>query len=786
MTFLNTGLLWLLPLAAIPIVLHLLTLFRLRTIELSTFRFLFDSYLQQRRRMKFLEALLAALRTLFLVLLILVVARPMIRHWNDLFQVGGGGGREIVLLMDCSASMGAETAGEPALERAKRAAKAVVKYLAAEDRVTLIRVAARPEELFSRFSSDAASIYDKIDSLTVTPARANFYAAFTQVFGPEAPKRSNPAVYLFTDCQATGWNEVRNQGLERILPDKTHLVIVNVGSNELMPNQAVVGNPPPARRSVIGLPVRLSARVVNYSKDPAKIMLRALVDQKEIYRKELLVKPGETVTQKVPYTPTEPGIHRGSFEINSTSGDRFRPDDSYLFALPVLPRIRVLLVNGNPSVDPEADETLYVRALADIFADDAGEAKPGKKDNKAAGLAALRDLARSIDLREIREPGVTAEALRDAGVVLLANCGGLSDAQFVLLRQFVTEGGGLLIFPGDKVVPATYNTRFFPIPGVQGEFLTPVQLDAPVGDPDKLESFDQLAGLDFSHPVLSVFDEPERKVPYFKKVYFYRRFPIEVPNKEKVKFWPLAEFHSGKLALVENTYGDGLVIVAGFPVNRKWSNLPTENGNEFVPLILRLISHVQHRAELEARAAVAPGDVVEVSATGGWNPAVCKVTDPKGRTTLVSLERSGTRLVGAFERTEERGYYTIDARPEQAELVKGATLDFAVNLAPEESDFRTHDRQAFEKLLPGAKITFVDASAEAQQARSLTDDLEEPIWRPLIYLMFIIIGAEFLLATLGGRKKEVDEGPSGADERVHDASAGGWAGNLAGVARKEP
>src|SRR6516164_8778769 len=110
MTFVNTGLLWLLPLAAIPIVLHLLTLFRLRTIELSTFRFLFDSYLQQRRRMKFLEALLAALRTLFLVLLILVVARPMIRHWNDLFQVGGGGGREIVLLMDCSASMGAETA----------------------------------------------------------------------------------------------------------------------------------------------------------------------------------------------------------------------------------------------------------------------------------------------------------------------------------------------------------------------------------------------------------------------------------------------------------------------------------------------------------------------------------------------------------------------------------------------------------------------------------------------------------------------------------------------------
>ena len=72
MEFLHLGLLpYFLPLAAIPIVLHLLTLHRLKTVELSTFRFLFDSYVQQRRRMKFLEALIALLRTLFLLFLVL-------------------------------------------------------------------------------------------------------------------------------------------------------------------------------------------------------------------------------------------------------------------------------------------------------------------------------------------------------------------------------------------------------------------------------------------------------------------------------------------------------------------------------------------------------------------------------------------------------------------------------------------------------------------------------------------------------------------------------------------
>jgi hypothetical protein len=751
MTFVNSGLLWLLPLAALPIILHLLTLFRLRTVELSTFRFLFDSYLQQRRRMKLLEALLAMLRTLFLVILVLVIARPMVWHWSDLFQTGSGG-REVILLMDCSAGMDAQTAGVSAFDRAKTAVRAVVKRLDAEDRVTLVRVAARPEELFSRFSNDAAGMDDRIDSLKMTPARANFYAAFMQLFGPEAPRRTRPVVYLFTDCQAGGWNEVRNQGLERVLPAETQLVVVNVGSSDRLPNQAVIGDAPPRQRAVVGLPIRLRARVVNHAQEPAEVTLRAFVDEKEIARHRLALKPGEVTTKKIFYTPSEPGIHRGRFEISGNRADRFPADDSYLFAVAAVPRVKVLLVNGSPSADPEVDEALYLKALSEIFADAPGGKKPV---NDAGNLASLRTLARSLDLREIREMGVTARELQDTSVVVLANCGGLADAHFALLRDFVSGGGGLLVFPGDKVNPDVYNTRFFPVPGVPGEFLTPVQLGQPQGDPDKLDTFDHLASIDYSHPVLSVFDDPQRKEPYFKNVLIYRRFPLKLADK-KAKIWPLAEFGAGGLALVENQHGDGLVVVAAFPVNRKWSNLPTENGKEFVPLALRLISRIQHRAELEAKSSVAPGDPVEISATGAWNPAAARVTDPKGRSTVVGLERSGSRLLGAYERTNERGYYTIEVRPERGEGVQGATLDFAVNLAPEVSDFTTLDKDRFEKLLPSAKITFVDASAEAQQLRSLSDDLEEPVWRPLIYLMFVIIGVEFLLATLGGKKKEVE------------------------------
>ena len=91
--FLHPALLGFLFLAPIPIVLHLLTLHRLKTVELSTFRFLFDSYIQQRRRMQFLEALLAILRFLFLVFLVFLFTRPVLSSWGALFGGSGAGGR---------------------------------------------------------------------------------------------------------------------------------------------------------------------------------------------------------------------------------------------------------------------------------------------------------------------------------------------------------------------------------------------------------------------------------------------------------------------------------------------------------------------------------------------------------------------------------------------------------------------------------------------------------------------------------------------------------------------
>ena len=73
-----------------------------------------------------------------------------------------------------------------------------------------------------------------------------------------------------------------------------------------------------------------------------------------------------------------------------------------------------------------------------------------------------------------------------------------------------------------------------------------------------------------------------------------------------------------------------------------------------------------------------------------------------------------------------------------------------MNLAPEESDTARVTEDRVRELLPSAKVTFVDQSAEAKQDAGL--DTTNELWRYVIYVLFAVIAFELLLATVvGGR-----------------------------------
>jgi hypothetical protein len=725
----------------IPILLHLFTRQRLRTVELSTYRFLFESYVQQRRKTRFLEALLAVLRMVFILGLVAMVARPVTRNASGLFQ--GGSGRDVIILVDCSASMNTQTKGQSAFDRAKESAKAVIAKLSPEDRVTLVRVTGRPEEVFSLFSTDVGDLEARIDGLKTSPSRANLFAALAVIFGDERKRPANPLVYFFTDAQAGSFKEIERQQqvAERLLPANTPFLLVDVGTKEPRLNLAAIGNAPPGRRAVVGLPVELQARVLNASNEPADATLTFLINDKEVERLSLQLKPNETVTRKMsPFVPDTSGVMRGRFEIAPSRGsDSFPDDDRFEFALHVEPKLKVLVINGAPNADAFENETLYLRAAL----------------SKGDAPDPTREIAQALEVTEELETAWSGldearlEAkLDDYSVVILANVGTLHTVTtfaYPALRAYVQDGGGLIVFPGDKVEPHVYNTSFFPTSPPVKDRVTPAILGLAEGDPDRTDTFRRLARIDFDHPVFSPFHpsiQPDAK--YFDRVVIKRRFPLSIPDGKNAAV--LAEYADRSPALIESRFGDGKVILAGFPINAKWTNLPL-NGVEFVPLMLQMVNHAQRRADAEGPDVVSADDPATFTVADSWSPISGTVADPKGTPTDLKFERFGGRGEAIYEATREKGFYIAEVKGSGSDR-RTAAVGFAVNLAAEESDTTRITEDRVRELLPSAQVKFVDQSAEAKQDSSL--DTTNELWQYVIYVLFAVIAFELLLATLAG------------------------------------
>lgn len=790
MTFIHPALVWLLPLAAIPIVLHLLTLYRLKTVELPTFRFLMDSYVQQRRQLKFLEALLAMLRVLFLAALILMFSRPVVRHWSALF---GGVGQDVVMIVDCSASMNARSGGVTAIDRARATAGSIAGRLGAADRLTLVRLSSRPELVFSRFAGDTKEIRERIDNLRTSPSAGNVFAAFQELFGSNVKRPPGQRVYFLTDSQSTGWRELKDAAAARILPADVPLTVVNVGSKSPIDNRASSGAAPRETRVVAGLPVLLRPNVTNHSPtEPATVTVGVFVDDKEVGRQVFNLKPGETGSGEIVYRPLEPGIHRCRFE---TAGDPFPDDDSYLFTIEVVPPLRVLLVNGAPNSDPFENEALYVRTALQAQPDrqesgSSGDLTPDKSKSKSRGgrktardeksaLAAPPDFVRSLDVQEIADAQLTRQHLDDASLVILVNAGNLNGERFNWLREFVAAGGGLIIWPGDKINADVWTKQFFAAvasnprarPSRERDRRKSAELSptdpligasiaAAVGDVNKVAEFERLSRIDFSHPLLAVFDDADAK--YLTSARFYRTFPIELAA-DATNSWSLAQFGNGKAALVESRYGAGSVLIAGFSANARDSNLPLRP--EYVPLLLRMASYVMKQPEVDGPSVVANGAPAELAVAMSWSPATARFTDPEKRVTTLELHRSGPRLAAAFDNTSVKGYYTVDVAGGRAEQPRAASMAFAVNLPPDESDFRMLSQQNLAEWFPGRQAKLIDASVEAQQTLGPIG-AERETWRGFIWLLLLVFSGEFLLATFGGRRESTGSTKLEAIERA--------------------
>ena len=130
-------------------------------------------------------------------------------------------------------------------------------------------------------------------------------------------------------------------------------------------------------------------------------------------------------------------------------------------------------------------------------------------------------------------------------MVVLANVERLAPRQVSALEQFVYDGGGLLVAPGNLVRPEDYNDALYR----GGAGLLPAALKEPT--PDDGSEQTSLSGFESGHPVFRFLGG--RPDPFLPAV-VARYFPVEPPPASTRK---LAYYVSGDPFLLESRAGAG-------------------------------------------------------------------------------------------------------------------------------------------------------------------------------------------------------------------------------------
>src|SRR5262245_21105846 len=146
---------------AIPILIHLIQRERKRVVMFPSLMFLQRIPYQSVRRRRIRHWALLAMRCAAIALLVLAFARPFFQE-SDLAAAAVGGAREVVVLLDTSASMGF---GDH-FKKAQDAAHGVVSGLTSDDKATLVLFGRNAEENM-RATSDRARLNAAIDAAKV-------------------------------------------------------------------------------------------------------------------------------------------------------------------------------------------------------------------------------------------------------------------------------------------------------------------------------------------------------------------------------------------------------------------------------------------------------------------------------------------------------------------------------------------------------------------------------------------------------------------------------------------
>jgi hypothetical protein len=681
---------------AVPIVIHLTQRERKQIVEFPSLMFLEKIPYQSVRRRRIRDWPLLAMRMAAIFLIVLAFSRPFFER-PMVALASAGGPREVVILLDRSYSMGL---GDR-FARAQAAARQAVQALSRNDHATLILFGTNAQ-LEVRATADLARVTAAIDAAKLS-AEATRYAPglklAQRVLADSTLQRRE--VVMISDFQRNGW--VRDENLR--LPEGT--LFKPIAITDAQPANLTVSSVLPQRSMFSGQErVTVSAGIINRGASPASnVQVRLDLDGRSVETQSISVLPGEPTS--VTFQPFTLGraFTRGTVRI---ADDALKQDNVFHFVASPAQRLPVFILEP-PRASREA--SLYLQKALAI-----GTAPQFQVNARQGESIAASDVDRSR-------------------VVILNDAAALSSGD--VLKQFVSQGGGLFVIAGERANWGTDSNDL--LPGVPGNVV------------DRTGRGGSLAELDYSHPILEIFKAPRSGNLSTARFFRYRAIAIkpEPPGDKEGEQAPsrrvIARFDDGAVAMAERRIGSGHVILWASTLDNYWNDLALKP--VYLPFVHEVIRHL---ATYEQAAnwytigeVIDPGHLLRSSGVGLQSGTGAMLLTPSGQ----RIEQSGTPTPIQLD---QPGFYEVRGRSNQS-----GTVSVAANLDTAESDLTPLDTQELTAALAGQPGSVNAASADAATITPADQERRQNFWWYLLIAGLLLLGVE---TTISNRMKGPVEG----------------------------
>jgi len=735
---------WGLPLAAVPIIIHLINLLRHRKVQWAAMEFLLASQRKFRTRVLLKQILLLLLRIAAVLGIVLALAQPRLR--SALGQLLGGSRTAHVVLLDDSYSMSDLSAGgrigeSSAFDRGKLVVQRICGELTAAE--------GRQELAMGRFSalSSAVRKFD-IERQTVTPQVVQMVRDELAGLVPSAsdcgPREALAAavevlgggtgaanvLWLVSDFRARDWKvadetaqllrQLSDAGVELRLVDCAFGALGSTGSpadfgasNLTIERLEVVGGVP-----ATGVLVPLEVAVRNNSEAVVR-------DVQVELREDGASRPGlripeipagSVAVQRFEARFPKPGNHLIDARV---AADAVAADNTRSAVIAVVDRVDVLVIDGNPRGAGRAADAFYLcAALA-----------PGS--GAPTGLRPRIESPRAI----------TTLDLSTFDSIWLLDVERLDPAEITALEVFARAGGGVVFFMGPRSRAEEINRTLYR----DGEGLFPLPLAGPVDLLPEGKNQDPVPDVVVEeHPVVAVLSG--QRNPLLDAVRIERFMAVDRAFDDSMAKTPggvgvrrLLSLRTRAPLVVERPFGEGLVVAVLTTASPTWNNWARANPS-WVVVMLEMESHlarVRRRAEL-----LEVGDDFTVTLTARSDEIEVDFLIPPEGTIVhqtAAVTPAGT-LQATLRATQSAGAYQARWR-----RLDGSERErvVAINVDPNEGRLERILREQLDRTLSGVKFQYDSAESLQPDASTLAGI---SLVTPLLHALLGVLLLEQLLA----------------------------------------